>query len=896
MATRRFGPTRGAGVAIIEQSGDEPIAPGALGFGGYGGSLERGAVGELITLLNKADFERQCGGRIDDGELPGAALDYFKLANGAGGLVLVRVTDGNELQSSFALYTRQLPRTQLGTIKAHNGGRWGGKSQEKTAETATDVATDIAETTITTGLTTKTDEFKGGTVELAGVPNRAYTITGNDDAGVITVEADDTMNADLTGGLDPTNNRFYLILANGSKEITVVVGDGVENPTTEFQLRVFVDGDIVRDYENLHTDPTSTRYWVSVINDDSANFYVVAEDLFTGGHVASARPANLYGEFTGLTATILTATIHEFAISSVPGGDPTAALGTTSDDHLRQTITLTMTAATTFTAVSDRFGDLGTAGSGALGVEYVPNNKWTPPFTITAGATALAAADVLTIAYKPFVADELIDGLLYPDPDTDRRLFYRIIDNDHKTITVAAGSDMATDVTVTTGVAATGSVTLLAKVDHVDAETVVVPDGVHPAVTFHIDVTGTYVPGGGYDSTNVQVDISTATTANDVAVIFKAAVDATTGPLFEITAGTVVGGLTPLTNTIANGALGNVAITETIADGAEVMVGMSSGISATVDEWRVQAALPLEGGRDGVADLADADFLSQAWDTSSSPFKRVFGKNLGLVKYATPGVTATAVQKAGIAYAAAENHQYRVEIPSNVVTETAADAYVNDTIGRSDYAVVSLPSRGSIADPAGGTRLKEVTLTGQIHGREARIAVDFDGYHKAQAGIDAILPDVLDIPTGDAILDEEFLNPKGINVIKKAKGNYILWGDRTLWLSTEWKWKHQREQMSYYEHVLQEAFDFIIFAINDPDNDAAALTSLQSFFIPEWVKRALRGDTFEEAAVLKVDAENNTDATRGAGDQFADVSLQLADTVERFNIRISKQGIFESVG
>lgn len=897
MTTRRFGPTRGAGVAILEQSGDQQIDQGALGFAAYGGPIPRGRVGELITALTKPDYEAQCGGFLfDDGELPQSAKDYYNLANGTGGLFVVRVTDGNEVQAVMPIYTRQLPRTQLGTLKADNGGRWGGKQKYATAETATDVATDIAEFTIDTGLTMTTDEFKGGTVELDGVPNRSYTITGNDNTGLVAVEADSTMNADLVGGADPTNNRFYLILENESLEVTVTIGDGIEDPDNEFQMTVFLDGDKVRDYENLNTDPASGNYWVDIINDDSANYYVIAEDLFTGSHQPSARPANHYESFTALTATILTATIHEFSISSAGGGDPTFALGTTSDDHLKQQITLTMADPTTFTAVSDVFGDLGTAASGTLGVEYVPNNKWTPPFTVTAGGTALSAADVLTIQYKPFVVDQLIDGLLYPDPDTDRRLFFRIVDNNHKTITVAAGSDMATDVTVTSGVAATGDLTFPVQADIIDGETVVLDDGVHPAITFHMDQTGTYVPGGGYDATNIQVDISGDITANDVAVTAKAAIDAATGAAFEITAGALAVDTIPLSNTAANGAVGNVAILETVVDAAMLVNGMDSGISASVDEFRVQATLPMEGGRDGVADLADADFTLQLFDTSSSPFNRVFGGNFGLVKFAVPGITSTAVQKAGVAYAAAKNYQYRYEVPSNITTESAVDALVNDTLGRSDYAVVSFPSRGFIANPDGSDRRKEISLTGMIHGREARMAADFDGHHKAQAGTDAVLPDVLDITTGDAVLNEEFLNPKGINVIKKNKGNFILWGDRTLWLNTEWKWKHQRELMSYYEHVLQESFDFIVFAINDSENDGIALVSLQSFFLPEFVKRAIRGDTFEDAAILKVDAENNTDATRADGDLFADVKLRLADTVERFNIRIGKQGIFESVG
>lgn len=890
MAQRRYGPTRGAGVAIIEKEGDKTIEPAALGMVGYAGVLERGPVGELIIALTKADFEAQCGGYIDDSLLPDNCFDYYDLANGAGGILLVRVTDGNEVQASIPVYTRQDPRTQLGTIKAHNGGRWGGKAQYQTAETPTDVATDITDTTVDTGLTMSTDEFKGGTLQLDGLPNVTFNITGNDDTGLVTLEADDTALTQLLAGADPTNNRFYLILENEAKEVSVEFGDGDENPTSEFSLNVYLDGALVRNYDNLSINPSSGRYWVDVINEDGSNFYIEAEDVFTGSRVASARPANHWGAFTAITATVLTATIHEFAINSVGGGDPTFALGTTTDSHLAQTITLTMSDATNFTASSDKFGDL---GSGTLGTLFEPNNKWTPSFTVTAGSNPLAAADTLVITYKPFVPDELIDGLLYPDPDVDRRLSYRIVDNNHNTITVASGSDMATDVPVDAGTAASGSIQYVAQANFVDGETFVLDDGETPPITFHIDQTGTYTPGGGYDATNIQVDISGDTTADDVAATALTAINGVAS--LKITAGAATAGLQPLTADEV-GAQANNAILETVADAGFIVTGLSNGVDATDDSFRVQSLTPLAGGKDGNADISDTNYSDQAWDTADSPFNDVIGKNLGLIKMATPGVTSTAVQKAGVAYAEAKNHQYRYEAPSNITTEAGADTYFNDTLGRNDFAVCSWPSYGYVPDPdSTDGKLKLISLTGMIHGREARIAANFDGYHKAEAGIDATLPRLLKIPTGDKTLNEEFLNPLGINVIKKVRGNFILWGDRTLYLDPTWKWKHQREQMSYYEHVLQENFDFIVFAINDPETQEVAITTLTAFFIPEFVKRALRGDKFTDAAIIKVDNENNTDLTRANGDLFADISLRLADTVERFIIRIGKQGIFESV-
>lgn len=773
MAQRRYGPTRGAGVAVIEKQGEQQITPGALGWAGYAGLMEKGPVGELIQAQNKTTFFKKCGAIIDDGQLPDAAQDYHSLANGAGGLLLVRVTDGNERQAERTLYQRNASLlTPMGTIKAKNGGRWGGKEQWLTEDL--DNISDLADTTlqlpaaIATNYTT--DELKGGYIEIADVPNTQYPIVGNTAAGLVTVASDQTMRADYDA-LAGSSLRFYAVLENETKELTVIVRDGEDSSDSEFALEIFVDADSVKSYGNLHTDPANARYWVDVINNDGGNDEIEAVDLITGAHTASQRPANHYGLIASVASLVLTAEISDFTINSpVAAGDPTFALGTTTDAMLDDTLTITMTTATAGDVVSARFGALGAV---ALGTLFDPpgatggavENKWAIPFTLTAGGTPLVATDTLIINYKPFRADSLIGGLLYPDKVNNKLTNYRISDNTHSTITVSAG-----------------------------------------------DLTS---------------------------------------------------------------------------------------IGAPADEFMVEAALPMANGRDGNADVVDADYQQQAWDTDLSPFNQTEGKNLGLVKFATPGVIATAVAKAGAAYASAKNHQYRQEIPGNVVTEAGALAHINDTLGRSEYTKVSFPSYGYVPNPdpaaAREGRQKLVTMTGMAHGREARIAADFDGYHKAEAGIDAILPRVLKLPTGDTILNEELLNPAGIGLIKKKSGNFILWGDRTVHLDSNWKFAHHREAMSYYEHVLQESFDFIVFLINDSESDKDALSALKGFFLPEWRKRALRGDTFEEAAIIKVDSENNTDATRAAGDKNGEVSLQMADVVERFIITIGKQGIFENV-
>lgn len=761
MAQKRYGPTRGAGVVIIELEGQKSIEPGALGLAGYAGVFEKGTPGELIILTTKQQFLRQMGAYTPDSLAPDAAIDFYDAANGAGGLLLIRVTDGGEVAAEMTLYARNASvLTPMGILKAKNGGRWGGAEKRFTDDMATGTSPELEDTTLDTGiLTWKTDQWKGGALQFDELPNVTFPITGNDDTGLIAVAGDQTMLTQYaaSGGGDL---RFHIRLLNEEKALSVIIGEGEDLPSTEFSMTLFVDGGFVVKYGNLATDPASDRYWVNIINNDSANAEVEAVDLWTGAHTASTRPANHYGLTDTVTATVLNAIIFDFVISSPSGGDPLFSLDAVDDEMIKQKITITMSSPTAGDAVSDKFGDL---GSIILGTPFVPNTKWAPEFTVTAGGSPLAPTDLLFINFKPFKPDSLIGGFVYPDKVNAPNTKFRIVDNDIDSIIASDGSDMTVD-------------------------------------------------------------------------------------------------------------------------------------GAPADSFMVEVALEMEGGINGNSDLVDADYNTQAWDTSLSPYNRVIGRNLGVIKFATPGVTSTGIAKAGAAYAIAKNHQYRHEVPSNITTDQAAIDHINETIGRTEYAVCAFPSYGWVGDPEATEpgKQKLVTLTGQIHGIEAAFARNFDGYHKAAAGIDAILSKMLRSTTGERVLAEEFLNPVGLQIIKKIKGNFIIWGDRTLHLDPTWRFKHQRELMSYYEHVLQENFDWIIFAINDPVTENLARAALRGFFFPEYQKRALRGETFDDAAKIKIDSENNTDATRGNGDMFADIALKLADTVERFIIRIGKQGIFES--
>ena len=128
-----------------------------------------------------------------------------------------------------------------------------------------------------------------------------------------------------------------------------------------------------------------------------------------------------------------------------------------------------------------------------------------------------------------------------------------------------------------TGAKATGSITAIAKASLTDGEKFVLNDGVNPAVTFWIDKSGSFVPPGGYNATNIDLNISADTSAATVAATIQTVINGVGGGL-AITAGVPVGAVVPLTND-AFSAAGNIAITDTVDTAGFSHTGMSGGVN-----------------------------------------------------------------------------------------------------------------------------------------------------------------------------------------------------------------------------------------------------------------------------------------------------------------------------
>lgn len=908
--SRRIGPTKAAGTALIEREAGRTIENSLLGTTMHFGVYEKGVPGEVAEAIGAGTHARQRGTYIDGSEAPNAAFDALRFGNGATRLFSVRVTDGNERAASRQLYCRRLPvheyvsRHRGGislpqralVISAKSGGRWAGR-RAATQGTVATVATDITETTIATGETMLEDEWEGATLTLAGNPGTVYQVLGNTTAGVVTVAPGSQMATDLANGASPTNDVYTLVLdrevrdfnavgsaAGAARAVLVEVTNSEIVGNDLFGLNVYVDEVLVKAYANLSLNPSSAYHIDKVIPPDVENYDISYSVDFVGSY---ADADNLPGWRESITAySGGVASFRPVYTDVLTSANEDVGFIDVSDDAdltgLPEAIwVIEFTGTTTFkvyTQANSPYVCLeGVLATGTVGTEYVPSGPC-PSFTVRAGAEAFTTGDKLLLQVRPLDTDvasgvsDVISGFVRPNASSKVKYGFDLtqVQSDR----VASRVPFVSVPNVSAKIRAQST-----AVDISDA-----------ALTFPITsetLELEYVSDAdGY----VDISISSATYANITEVLTAlngAQTGASRNPFFvEGTTGHIAinPALYTRSDQVGREAFIHVRSTSANLEGTETWVLGEDG-----DTMEIVTPIELYGGYDG-ATPGDADFLR--WmDPATSPLRTLRGRGLGLCKVACPGVTATAVQKAGAELANALNHQYRYEVPSNITTESAAEAYINDTLGRNNYAVWAWPSYAYVVNPTGSGEILQ-TLTGAIHGREARVAVDNDGYHKAAAGIEVTLPHVQRSILGDRDIDEELLNPAGGQIIKKMKGNFIIWGDRTASLDSSWKWKHQREQMSHYEHVLSESFDWLIFMINDAQSDALIIPVLSSYFQPEWQKRALRGRTFGEAAQFKVDSENNTDLTRAAGDKHAEIALRLADTVERFVISVGKAGIY----
>lgn len=884
--TRRFGPINGAGVQIVEEQGDQQISPGAFGSTAHTGIYQKGPIGKMFRVASKTDAAKKIGGIIPESQAPDAAFDFFTESIGAGNFWAQRVTDGTEKKASLTALNRLDPQGSSIKFSAGNGGRWAGKKQFHIDEYDSVTATTVTFTNPPSSL--QEDELVGGLIRFNALPGQSFEIISNTTAGVLTVASDQDMVGDLDGSLD---TLFSVELVNDGLAMGVLVKDGLNNPTTEFGLEFYtIVNNLqtrVKNFDNLSLDPDAGNYFVNVINDDSdSEFFIQVEDLLQGAVLAGKRPANIFGVSETLTDTVLTAKIFDTVGSSAAGATASVQSFSEGSSVVSDTLTLTVT------AQGARATETLTFGANPDDADEVVINGFTITFKTV---VADAETEVLIGADAEESLENLVAFINGADADNQPLLYQTVFAEKSSASEMnlfaqnagVAGNAITTTTSGGANVPTWGGATLTGGVDQTWSLSSDRMDFVSETVTTGVAFTAVNDFSAGF---TIRDDTRDSTIEWNVADTF-------TINIRPLPVGDLVGGrlLPDASDTNIKFRIeSNTATTITVRSDSTM-----TDDAATGDNFRVEFVQQLEAGYDGIAGITDADYIT-AYDVDTSPLKQLRGQNLGLIKLATPGVTSSPVQNAGLAFAGSQNWQYRVEIPANIVGEQAADDFVRNSVGLDDFGKVTWPSFAKVIDSNGNKKL--ITQTGAIHGEEARIASAFLGFHKAAAGEDAELTRIVELPDGlqNKQLDQEFLTPRGINIILKKNGNFVLWGDRSMSTDNAFRFVHKREYLSHIENVFLENFDFIIFALNNRGTEQQLISSFVSFFIPELAKSAIVGPdggnaNLQDAVQIKIDEEINTTVTRAQGDLNAEITLRIVDTVERFIIKVGQFGVTESV-
>lgn len=296
----------------------------------------------------------------------------------------------------------------------------------------------------------------------------------------------------------------------------------------------------------------------------------------------------------------------------------------------------------------------------------------------------------------------------------------------------------------------------------------------------------------------------------------------------------------------------------------------------TGNSFFVSHPIALQGGYDGNTANTIPYYWTKYVDPDTNHVENaVYGRNLGLLRMAFPGISSITVNKAGATYAEAKSYEFRYELPVYLTTAASIEAYIKQELGRNDFASVAAPSYIYISSPFGAGK-RMITAVGDIMGGESLFAVNNSGYHVLFAGRAARLPRAIGLPFEIGRSDEVIANTSGVQMLKYSEGNIIVWGGRAPSLSSVYVFLHIRRSQSNYNRIFIEVDNLqeLIFRPNQPDLAAQFRMILKTFARREYKKGVFSQYlTFDEAVRINTgqEADSNSSVGGAQGDQLVEI-------------------------
>jgi hypothetical protein len=143
-------------------------------------------------------------------------------------------------------------------------------------------------------------------------------------------------------------------------------------------------------------------------------------------------------------------------------------------------------------------------------------------------------------------------------------------------------------------------------------------------------------------------------------------------------------------------------------------------------------------------------------------------------------------------------------------------------------------------------------------------------------------------------MEQEMLNPKGINCIREFAGRGIrIWGARTFSSNAEWRYINVRRLFCMVEQAIQDGTNWVVFEPNTRDLWKKIVRNITSFMLRIWKDGALFGDSPEEAFYVRCDDELNPPESIDAGYVICEVGIAPAKPAEFVVFRISQKTLTE---
>jgi phage tail sheath protein FI len=161
------------------------------------------------------------------------------------------------------------------------------------------------------------------------------------------------------------------------------------------------------------------------------------------------------------------------------------------------------------------------------------------------------------------------------------------------------------------------------------------------------------------------------------------------------------------------------------------------------------------------------------------------------------------------------------------------------------------------------------------------------GVHKAPAN--EIVRGALDLKYDITKGEQDILNPKGINCIRKFKNRGIrVWGARTVSSDPSWRYINVRRLFLMIEKSIEQGTQWVVFEPNDHRLWKRVARTITAYLMRIYRSGALFGETPEQAFYVKCDAETNPPENVDVGMMVCEIGLCPVKPAEFVIFRIGQ--------